>query len=48
MTDGAVESLLFTEADNHPAQRAYESLGFERIGEYGMALLDPVESKDDD
>ncbi len=48
MSDGAVESLLFTEADNHPAQGAYESLGFERIGECGMVLLDPVQAKDDD
>lgn len=39
---GAVEAVLFTEAKNHPAQRAYEALGFERIGEYSLALLDPV------
>ena len=43
--DGAVEAILFTEADNHPAQRAYESLGFERVGDYGMVLLDPVQVK---
>ena len=42
---GAVEAVLFTEAENHPAQRAYESLGFERIGDYGMVLLDPVQVK---
>ena len=40
--DGVVEAILFTEAENHPAQRAYEALGFERIGEFGMILLDPV------
>ena len=40
--DGAVEAILFTEADNHPAQRAYRSLGFERIGDYGLVLLDPI------
>ena len=42
---GVVEAILFTEADNHPAQRAYESLGFERVGDYGMVLLDPVQVK---
>ena len=44
---GAVEAILFTEMDNHPAQKAYEALGFERIGEYGMILLDPVTEQDD-
>ena len=39
---GVVEAILFTEAENHPAQRAYEALGFERIGDYGMVILDPV------
>lgn len=39
---GVVEAILFTEAENHPAQRAYEALGFKRIGDYGMVLLDPV------
>ena len=46
--DGAVEAILFTEADNHPAQRVYESLGFERIGDYGMVLLEPIQAKDED
>ena len=40
--EGVVEAILFTEAENHPAQRAYEALGFKRIGDYGMVLLDPV------
>ncbi|WP_428103360.1 GNAT family N-acetyltransferase [Candidatus Rariloculus sp.] len=45
--DGAGEAILFTEAENHPAQRIYESLGFERIGDYGMVLLDPIRAKDE-
>ena len=40
--DGVAEAILFTEAENYPAQRAYEALGFERIGDYGMVMLDPV------
>ena len=39
---GATEAVLFTEAKNRPAQRAYESLGFERIGDFGMVMLEPV------
>lgn len=38
---GATEALLFTEMDNLPAQKAYESLGFVRVGDYGMVVLDP-------
>lgn len=38
---GATEALLFTEVDNIPAQKAYESLGFEQVGDYGMVVLDP-------
>lgn len=38
---GVTQALLFTEMDNVPAQRAYESLGFERVGDYGMVVLDP-------
>ena len=45
--DGVVEAILFTEAENHPAQRAYEALGFERIGDYGMVMLDPVRANDE-
>ena len=40
--NGVAEAILFTEAENYPAQRAYEALGFERIGDYGMVMLDPV------
>lgn len=38
---GATQALLFTEMDNLPAQRAYESLGFEQVGDYAMVVLDP-------
>ena len=38
---GATEALLFTEMDNHPAQKAYEALGFVNVGDYGMVILDP-------
>jgi len=44
--EGVAEAILFTEAENHPAQRAYEALGFERIGDYGMVMLDPVQVND--
>ena len=44
--EGVVEAILFTEAENRPAQRAYEALGFERIGDYGMVMLDPVQVND--
>ena len=39
--EGVSKAILFTETDNIPAQKAYESLGFERIGDYGMVVLDP-------
>ena len=39
---GVADAILFTEADNFPAQRAYESLGFVRAGDYGMVALDPA------
>ena len=39
---GATEAVLFTQSKNRPAQRAYESLGFERIGDFGMVMLEPV------
>jgi len=40
---GAERSVLFTAADNDPAQRAYRALGYRRIGEYGLVLLrDPI------
>jgi len=40
-TKGVRDAILFTEVTNVPAQKAYEALGFERIGDYGMAVLDP-------
>lgn len=39
---GVADAILFTEADNFSAQRAYESLGFVRAGDYGMVVLDPA------
>ena len=37
---GVLRSVLFTGHDNIAAQRAYESLGYQRSGEFGMKLLD--------
>ncbi len=37
--DGVPHAILFTGLDNIPAQKAYESLGFERIGNYRIILL---------
>lgn len=37
---GVQRSVLFTGHDNFAAQRAYESLGYQRSGEFGMKLLD--------
>jgi predicted GNAT family acetyltransferase len=39
--EGVRQGILFTEITNHPAQRAYEALGFRRIGDYGLILLHP-------
>ena len=36
---GATRAILFTGDDNHAAQKAYRSLGFEVVGEYGLVLL---------
>jgi predicted GNAT family acetyltransferase len=33
---GVTRSVLFTGKDNHPAQRAYEALGFRVVGDYGL------------
>jgi uncharacterized protein len=33
------QAILFTGADNIPAQRAYEALGFQRVGDYYILLL---------
>ena len=32
-------AILFTEPENVPARRAYEALGFQRIGHYGMIIF---------
>ena len=40
--EGVAHAFLFTDADNVAAQRAYEALGFERIGAYGLVrFTDP-------
>ena len=36
--DGAPRAVLFTGQDNLAAQRAYEAIGFEPIGLYGLVL----------
>ena len=36
---GIKKSILFTAYDNLAAQKAYESLGFERIGDYAIMIL---------
>ena len=33
---GATRSVLFTEPTNVPAQRAYRSLGYQQVGQYGL------------
>lgn len=38
-SDGVEQAVLFTEADNIAAQRAYESIGFRQIGRYHLVLL---------
>jgi GNAT superfamily N-acetyltransferase len=35
---GVAKAILFTGATNGPARRAYEALGFQAIGDYGIAL----------
>lgn len=37
--DGATAAVLFTGKENEPARRAYLSLGFRMIGDYGIMLL---------
>ncbi len=37
--EGATTAILFTPKTNTPAQKAYESLGFKRVGTYRMLLL---------
>ncbi len=36
---GTPRSVLFTEVDNVPAQRAYRALGYERVGDYALVLF---------
>ena len=38
--DGASAAVLFTGNDNASALRAYRSLGFERVGDYALALFE--------
>ena len=38
-TEGAHRAILFTAEDNVPAQRAYEALGFRRVGDYGLVFF---------
>ena len=40
---GVQRSVLFTPIENRPAQRAYRSLGYERVGDYALLLfVDPI------
>jgi len=36
---GAHRSVLFTRDDNTPARRAYEALGYQAVGDYGLLLF---------
>jgi predicted GNAT family acetyltransferase len=36
---GVGRSILFTGRDNVAARRAYESIGYRRIGDYGLVVL---------
>jgi ribosomal protein S18 acetylase RimI-like enzyme len=38
--EGVRASVLYTPVDNLPAQRAYRALGFEKVGDYGVILLE--------
>ncbi len=39
LDSGVERGVLFTADDNRQAQRAYESLGFKRVGGYGLVLV---------
>jgi len=39
LSEGVKKGILFTGEDNIAAQRAYEALGFRRIGDYSIVLL---------
>jgi len=36
---GVVRAVLFTQQENHAARRAYERIGFVRVGDYGLLLF---------
>ncbi len=36
---GVRHAVLFTDTSNGPAQAAYRSLGFERVGDYGLVIF---------
>lgn len=38
--EGAQTAILFTEVRNTSAKRVYASLGFKRVGDYGLILID--------
>jgi len=38
--EAATTAILFTGVENAPALRAYRSLGFERVGDYALALFE--------
>jgi len=42
---GVPRSVLFTEGDNHPAKAAYRALGYQRVGDYGMAMFGGGEAR---
>jgi len=37
---GVAGAILFTGQDNDSAQKAYDALGFERVGDYGLVLFE--------
>jgi predicted GNAT family acetyltransferase len=39
--EGVSRGILFTGHDNAPARKAYEAIGFEVTGEFGLLLFDP-------
>jgi RimJ/RimL family protein N-acetyltransferase len=38
-SEGVTRAVLFTGESNTPAQRAYQGLGFRRVGDYGIVLF---------
>ncbi len=39
LREGVSKAVLFTDQHNHSARAAYEGLGFERVGDYGLILF---------